>query len=109
MHLPGHSFIRKVRGSLNSVFLRYRLEHLLGMIVALFCEQGARVFGGVAISLTGFAFPLLLSSYLAPTLCVGVYISALCANSTGELWDAERPGMHPHAERGDEGTGSQRL
>ncbi|PYB84725.1 hypothetical protein DMX03_19075 [Pseudomonas koreensis] len=38
-------------------------------------------------------FPLIV-----PTLCVGMPPWTLCVRS----WDAERPGIHSHAERGND-------
>ncbi|OPA97049.1 hypothetical protein BFW87_08700 [Pseudomonas fluorescens] len=37
-------------------------------------------------------------SLIVPTLCVGTPPWTLCVRS----WDAERPGMHSHAERGND-------
>ncbi|TLG92595.1 hypothetical protein FEM54_07745 [Pseudomonas edaphica] len=37
-------------------------------------------------------------SLIVPTLCVGMPPWTLCVRS----WDAERPGMHSHAERGND-------
>ncbi|PMU65375.1 hypothetical protein C1X84_34450 [Pseudomonas sp. GP01-A1] len=39
---------------------------------------------------------------LVPTLCVGMPLVTLCVT----LWDAERPGLHSHAERGNEQSGA---
>ncbi len=46
---------------------------------------------------------------MAVTLCVGMHWLALCASHTHrrlatgfELLDAERPGLHSHAERGND-------
>ncbi|POH40424.1 hypothetical protein C2U56_16080 [Pseudomonas fluorescens] len=39
---------------------------------------------------------------IAPTLRVGMPLSTLRVT----LWDAERPGMHSHAERGNDQCGS---
>ncbi|SDO77930.1 hypothetical protein SAMN04489798_3832 [Pseudomonas arsenicoxydans] len=38
---------------------------------------------------------------IVPTLCVGMPQSTLCVRS----WDAERPGLHSHAERGNDQQG----
>ncbi|QAY83806.1 hypothetical protein CUN61_07340 [Pseudomonas arsenicoxydans] len=38
---------------------------------------------------------------IVPTLCVGMPQSTLCVRS----WDAERPGLHSHAERGNDHYG----
>ncbi len=35
---------------------------------------------------------------IVPTLCVGTPLVTLCVT----LWDAERPGLHSHAERGND-------
>ena len=35
---------------------------------------------------------------IVPTLCVGMPHRTLCVRS----WDAERPGLHSHAERGND-------
>ncbi|RAG99862.1 hypothetical protein DJ480_25885 [Pseudomonas sp. Leaf98] len=35
---------------------------------------------------------------IVPTLCVGMPLVTLCVT----LWDAERPGLHSHAERGND-------
>ncbi|SDY33054.1 hypothetical protein SAMN05216247_103408 [Pseudomonas salomonii] len=35
---------------------------------------------------------------IVPTLCVGMPLVTLCVT----LRDAERPGLHAHAERGDD-------
>ncbi|PKH77486.1 hypothetical protein CXF97_25865 [Pseudomonas sp. Choline-02u-1] len=43
---------------------------------------------------------------IVPTLCVGTPQWTLCVRS----WDAERPGLHSHAERGNDrskGLGNQ--
>ena len=37
---------------------------------------------------------------IVPTLCVGMPLVMLCVT----LWDAERPGLHSHAERGNDQT-----
>ncbi|RAH03243.1 hypothetical protein DJ480_07775 [Pseudomonas sp. Leaf98] len=37
---------------------------------------------------------------IVPTLCVGMPLLTLCVT----LWDAERPGLHSHAERGNDQT-----
>jgi len=39
-----------------------------------------------------------LTDPIVPTLCVGMHLLTLCVNAM----DAERPGWHPHAERGDD-------
>ncbi|KAB0563605.1 hypothetical protein C9383_06215 [Pseudomonas palleroniana] len=38
---------------------------------------------------------------IVPTLCVGMPLVTLCVTP----WDAERPGMHSHAERGNDQLG----
>ena len=35
---------------------------------------------------------------IVPTLCVGMPLVTLCVTR----WDAERPGLHSHAERGND-------
>ena len=43
---------------------------------------------------------------LVPTLCVGMHVRTLCVLSTDNVLigrDAERPDVHSHAERGNEG------
>ncbi|TMU80542.1 hypothetical protein FGA82_09660 [Pseudomonas fluorescens] len=35
---------------------------------------------------------------IVPTLCVGMPLWTLCVR----CWDAERPGLHSHAERGND-------
>ena len=35
---------------------------------------------------------------IVPTLCVGMPLVTLCVT----LWDAERPGLRSHAERGND-------
>ena len=42
--------------------------------------------------------PPLSSRLIVPTLCVGMPQVTLCVT----LWDAERPGLHSHAERGND-------
>ncbi|TEA62473.1 hypothetical protein EIY71_08145 [Pseudomonas sp. CH235] len=39
-----------------------------------------------------------LAGEIVPTLCVGMPLWTLCVRS----WDAERPGLHSHAERGND-------
>ncbi|ARB30996.1 hypothetical protein B5P22_28040 [Pseudomonas tolaasii] len=43
------------------------------------------------------------SRLIVPTLCVGMHFVTLCV----ALWDAERPGLHSHAERGNDRSASQ--
>ncbi|POA30253.1 hypothetical protein C1891_26250 [Pseudomonas sp. GW456-12-1-14-TSB6] len=53
---------------------------------------------------------------LVPTLCVGMLLVTLCVTLCVTLWDAERPRLHSHAERGNDqankraaGSGNWRL
>ncbi|RRW64460.1 hypothetical protein EGJ53_16465 [Pseudomonas fluorescens] len=42
-----------------------------------------------------------LGLLIVPTLCVGMPQWTLCVR----CWDAERPGLHSHAERGNDQSG----
>ncbi|TMU79854.1 hypothetical protein FGA82_12550 [Pseudomonas fluorescens] len=42
--------------------------------------------------------PAAASTVIVPTLCVGMPQWTLCVR----CWDAERPGLHSHAERGND-------
>ncbi|KAA0995693.1 hypothetical protein FQ192_06520 [Pseudomonas sp. ANT_J12] len=42
---------------------------------------------------------------IVPTLCVGMHLWTLCVR----FWGAERPGLHSHAERGNDQAGGRGL
>ncbi|AWA37699.1 hypothetical protein DBV33_03495 [Pseudomonas fluorescens] len=52
----------------------------------------------LARSSASFRHPPPPSYPIVPTLCVGMPLVTLCVT----LWDAERPGLHSHAERGND-------
>ncbi|TDK56956.1 hypothetical protein E1508_06805 [Pseudomonas moraviensis] len=57
-----------------------------------------RTLGQSAVRIHVSGARLIFFPLIVPTLCVGMPPWTLCVRS----WDAERPGMHSHAERGND-------